>query len=79
MDALRPTEWIAKCAERLHDRWHTVEPAQLEEVAVDIWKNDYLRSMGPVEAAAFYAYPVEVVRLDSGPYQSTQRSASSNM
>ncbi len=58
MEALRPTEWIAKCAERLHARWHTVEPAQLEEVAVDIWKNDYYRSMGPVEAAAFWLTPV---------------------
>lgn len=58
MEALRPTEWIIKCAERLHDRWHTVEPAQLEEVAVDIWKNDHLRSMGPEAAAAFWLTPV---------------------
>jgi hypothetical protein len=60
MEALRPTEWITKCAERLHEHWHTVEPGQLEEVAVDIWKNDYLRSMGPVEAAAFWLTPVVV-------------------
>lgn len=58
MEALRPTEWIARCADRLHDRWQTVEPAQLEEVAMDIWRNDYLRSMDPVEAAAFWLTPV---------------------
>lgn len=58
MDTLRPTEWIARCADRLHDRWHTVDPAQLEEVAVEIWKNDYLRSMDPVDAAAFWLTPV---------------------
>jgi hypothetical protein len=66
MEVLRPTEWIAKCAERLHDRWHTVEPAQLEEVAVDIWKNDQLRSMGPVDAAAFWLTPVVVVDSAEG-------------
>jgi hypothetical protein len=60
MDALRPTEWIAKCAERLHARWHTVGTAQLKEIAVDIWKDDALRSMGPVEAAAFWLAPVAV-------------------
>lgn len=60
MEDLLPSQWITKCAERLHDRWHTVEPAQLEEVAVDIWKNDYLRSMGPAEAAAFWLTPVAV-------------------
>ncbi|MFC6283753.1 MULTISPECIES: DNA-binding domain-containing protein [Polaromonas] len=53
MDELRPSDWIAQCAERLHDRWHTVKTAELEEVAVDIWKNDYLRSMDPADAAAF--------------------------
>lgn len=66
MDTLRPTEWIAKCADRLHDRWHTVEPAQLEEVAMDIWRNDYLRSMDPAEAAAFWLTPVSTQPTEPG-------------
>ncbi|MES2913122.1 MAG: hypothetical protein V4718_17135 [Pseudomonadota bacterium] len=67
MNALRPTEWIAQCAERLHDRWHTVEPAQLEEVAVDIWKNDFFRSMEPAEAAAFWLTPVSTEASEQTP------------
>lgn len=58
MDTLTPTEWIAKCAERLHERWHTVETAQLEEVAVGIWQDANLRNMEPTEAAATWLKPV---------------------
>lgn len=58
MDQLTPTQWIAKCAERLHERWHTVETAQLEEVAVGIWQDANLRSMEPSEAAATWLKPV---------------------
>lgn len=58
MDSLLPTEWIAQCADRLHDHWVTVHPAQLQEVAVDIWKNDVFRAMEPVEAAVLWLTPV---------------------
>jgi hypothetical protein len=43
VDEMTPTQWIAKCAERLHERWVTVGQAQLEETAVVIWTNTQLR------------------------------------
>ncbi len=55
---MTPSQWIAKCAERLRDRWHTVEPARLEEVAVIIWQDDNLRTLPPEEAAARWLRPV---------------------
>lgn len=58
MDTLTPSQWIAKCAERLHEHWHTVEAVQLEEVAVVIWQDAKLRSMEPTEAAATWLKPV---------------------
>ena len=58
MDDLTPTQWITKCAERLHDRWQTVEHGQLEEVAVVIWQDANLRAMEPHEAAAAWLKPV---------------------
>lgn len=59
MKTLTPTrQWITACAERLHERWHTVEAAQLEEVAVDIWQDARLRSMEPAQAAAVWLLPV---------------------
>lgn len=60
MDTLLPTQWIAQCADRLHQRWRTVEPAQLEELAVDLWKDVQLRAMPPEEAAAIWLSPVKV-------------------
>lgn len=60
MDTLLPTQWIAQCADRLHQHWRTVEPAQLEELAVDLWKDVQLRAMPPEEAAAVWLSPVKV-------------------
>lgn len=67
VDQLTPTQWIAKCAERLHERWHTVEPAQLEEVAVGIWQDAQLRSMTPSEAAALWLEPVAILGVSTKP------------
>lgn len=58
MDELTPSQWIAKCGEKLHERWQTVQPAQLEEVAVVIWQDTKLRSMSPDEAATTWLRPV---------------------
>lgn len=60
MDTLLPTQWIAQCADRLHQHWRTVQPAQLEELAVDLWKDEQLRAMLPEEAAAVWLSPVKV-------------------
>ncbi len=46
------------CAERLHERWTTVEQAQLEEAAVVIWNDATLRSLPPQEAAARWLSPI---------------------
>jgi hypothetical protein len=58
METLTPSKWIAACAERLHERWRTLEAAQLEEVAVGIWQDAQLRTMAPAEAAAVWLLPV---------------------
>ena len=55
---LLPTQWIALCAQRLSVRWHSVDPEQLEEVAVDIWKDARFRAMSPAEAAAVWLAPI---------------------
>jgi hypothetical protein len=66
MDTLLSTQWIAQCADRLHQRWRTVEPAQLEDLAVDLWKDVQLRAMPPEEAAAVWLSPVKV-QEDTSP------------
>lgn len=64
METLTPSKWIAACAQRLHERWHTVDEGQLEEVAVGIWQDARLRSMEPAEAAALWLLPVAHVEPD---------------
>lgn len=58
MDHLSPTQWVAQCADRLQQRWQTVESAQLEEVAMELWRDSYLRALPPAEAAALWLIPV---------------------
>lgn len=62
---LTPTQWIQLCAERLHERWHTVAQEQLEEVATEIWTDDRLRHMPPAEAAAAWLQPLAGLASDS--------------
>lgn len=61
METLTPSKWIAACAQRLHERWHTVDTGQLEEVAMGIWQDARLRSMEPAAAAALWLLPVSEV------------------
>ena len=51
-------QWLARCAQRLHQRWRTVELIQLEEVAAVIWQDAALRRMEPAQAAALWLQPV---------------------
>lgn len=60
MDQIAPSQWIAKCGEKLHERWDTVETAQLEEVAVDIWRDAKLRVMPPDDAAQAWLSPIVI-------------------
>ncbi len=50
--------WIAACAHPLQQQWRTVDPAQLEDLAGDLWRDERLRAMGPDEAARGWLEPV---------------------
>lgn len=62
---LRPTQWIEQCALVLRERWQTVAPEQLEEVAVGIWNDERLRAMPPTEAATTWLAPVAAATASS--------------
>ncbi len=51
--------WIAACAHRLQQRWRTVDPLLLEEVAADLWRDDRLRALPPDAAAVAWLDPVQ--------------------
>ena len=58
MDTLPFNIWIAACAHRLQQRWRTVDPTLLEEVADELWHDPHLRAMPPADAATEWLKPV---------------------
>jgi hypothetical protein len=51
MDEIHETEWIQQCSRRLQQQWRTVDPLQLDEVAVDLCADPRWRGMAPEVAA----------------------------
>ncbi|MDH6594048.1 hypothetical protein M2165_003937 [Variovorax sp. TBS-050B] len=66
MEPLPATLWIAACAHRLQQRWHTVDPLELEDVARELWRDARLRAMSPAEAAADWLRPITAPRNGTG-------------
>jgi hypothetical protein len=53
-----PTTWLHRVATRLQAQWPTVDPLQLDDVALDLWRDERLRAMQPEEAAVAWLRPV---------------------
>lgn len=58
MEQLPAPVWIAATAHALHQRWRTVDPETLEEVAADLSRAPELRALTPAMAAAEWLRPV---------------------
>ncbi|WP_260396887.1 hypothetical protein [Variovorax sp. KBW07] len=52
------TLWIAACAHRLQQQWHTIDPLELEDLARDLRRDERLRAMPPDEAAVDWLLPI---------------------
>lgn len=58
MDSTPVNLWIAACAHRLQQQWHSIDPLDLEDVARDLWRDERLRAMPPNEAAVCWLTPI---------------------
>jgi len=58
MENVSAALWVAACAHRLQQQWHTVDPLELEEVARELWRDERLRRLPPDEAAIDWLTPV---------------------
>jgi hypothetical protein len=58
MENVSAVLWIAACAHRLQQQWHTIDPLVLEDVAWDLWRDERLRAMPPAEAAVDWLKPI---------------------
>ncbi|MEZ2292580.1 hypothetical protein [Variovorax sp. RCC_210] len=59
------TLWIAACAHRLQQHWHSVDVVELEDMARVLWRDERLRAMWPEDAAADWLRPVMPRNADS--------------
>jgi hypothetical protein len=58
MQHLSESEWVAIAAHRLHYRWRSINPGQLDEVAAELWKDAQLRELEPVRAVDAWLTPI---------------------
>ena len=49
-------QWVAQCARRLRERWPHADPTSIEEAAVELWEDQTLRAMAPIEAAESWLF-----------------------
>lgn len=59
MEKLTLSQWIAKCARRLGERWRTVPVSELEGAVVEVWREAELRQLPPEEAATRWLFPLQ--------------------
>lgn len=59
MDSDITSTWKAACAHRLQQHWRTIDPTELEAVAVEIWADPRRQESDPVAAAAAWLEPIE--------------------
>jgi hypothetical protein len=60
MPHLTQPEWVAIAAHRLHHRWRSIPPGQLDETACELWKDAHLRELEPEQAADAWLSPILV-------------------
>ena len=65
---LSQPEWVAIAAHRLHYRWRSINPRQLDELALDLWKDEHLRGLEPVQAVDLgeHGSALEIVGREDG-------------
>ena len=72
MTTLTQGQWIAIAAHRLQHRWRSINPGQLDEVAAELWQDDYLKSLDPSKAIDEWLTPI--VDLNGQPVRKLKRA-----
>ena len=58
MHHLTEAQWTAIAAHRLHHRWRSIHPGQLDAVAADLWHDESLRQLDPTSAVDAWLTPI---------------------
>lgn len=52
------SDWLASMSARLQKQWPTIDPQRLDDLALDLWRDERLRAMPPERAAEEWLAPV---------------------
>lgn len=53
-------DWLIAMSERLQQQWPTIDPQRLDDLALDLWRDERLRAMPARDAAEVWLQPVTV-------------------
>ncbi len=51
-------DWLRAMSERLQQQWPTIDPQRLDDLALDLWRDERLRALPAPEAAELWLQPV---------------------
>lgn len=51
-------DWLRAMSERLQQQWPTIDPQRLDDLALDLWRDERLRALPAREAAEVWLQPV---------------------
>ena len=51
-------DWLRAMSERLQQQWPTIDPQRLDDLALDLWRDERLRALPAPEAAEVWLRPV---------------------
>jgi hypothetical protein len=68
-DNLADVQWVSQCARRLREQWPRVELVLLEEIALELWRDERLRALSGEQAATEWLAPLVSVKrpIERGP------------
>ena len=72
---LPPADWTAIAAHALAHRWPHIPVRQLDDVAVELYRDPTLRALSPAAAVALWLQPVAVDQRDLFPSEGARTAA----
>ena len=58
MNSRNASDWLAAVSSRLQRQWPTIDPVRLDDVALELWRDERLRALMPEQAAEDWLQPV---------------------
>ena len=64
--AMPASDWLVSMSASLQRQWPTIDPTRLDDLALDLWRDERVRALPPDRAAEEWLRPVAVTDRQSG-------------